>query len=91
MRFEAFSFGSSLDRRRHGRDVVIDRGEVCKRKKRASKKFRDSFGHKPVSQVDFSRPGKPTDNPYVESFNGTFPSRVPERALVEHRGLAAGI
>ncbi len=22
--------------------------------------------------MDFSRPGKPTDNPYVESFNGEF-------------------
>ena len=22
--------------------------------------------------LDFSRPGKPTDNPYVESFNGKF-------------------
>lgn len=21
---------------------------------------------------DFSRPGKPTDNPYIESFNGSF-------------------
>jgi hypothetical protein len=28
MRFEAFSFGSSSDRRRHGRDLVIDHGEV---------------------------------------------------------------
>jgi putative transposase len=23
-------------------------------------------------KIDFSRPGKPTDNAYVESFNGTF-------------------
>jgi putative transposase len=23
-------------------------------------------------QLDFSRPGKPTDNPYIESFNGKF-------------------
>lgn len=52
MRFEAFSFGSSSDRRCHGRDVVIDHGEVCERKKRASKKFRDSFGHKPVSMQE---------------------------------------
>jgi putative transposase len=22
--------------------------------------------------LDFSRPGKPTDNPYIESFNGKF-------------------
>lgn len=23
-------------------------------------------------QLDFSRPGKPTDNPFIESFNGKF-------------------
>ena len=26
--------------------------------------------------LDFSRPGKPTDNPYVESFNGKFRAAV---------------
>jgi hypothetical protein len=30
-------------------DVVIDRGEVRKRKKKASKKFRAAFGHTPLS------------------------------------------
>jgi len=30
-------------------DVVIDRGDVRKRKKKPSKKFRDAFGHTPVS------------------------------------------
>jgi hypothetical protein len=30
-------------------DVVIDRGEVQKRKKGASKKFRAAFGHTPLS------------------------------------------
>jgi len=29
--------------------VVIDRGEVRKRKKKPSKKFRDTFGHTPIS------------------------------------------
>jgi putative transposase len=28
--------------------------------------------HKEVT-LDFSRPGKPTDNSYIESFNGKFP------------------
>jgi putative transposase len=36
-------------------------------------------------QIDFSRPGKPTDNAYVESFNGTLAGRVFGCALV--RGL----
>jgi len=29
--------------------VVIDRGQIHKRKKKPSKKFRDAFGHTPVS------------------------------------------
>ena len=50
MRFEDFPFGSLLiDGVTHEHDVVIDRGEVRKRKKKASKRFRDSFGHTPLS------------------------------------------
>jgi len=50
MRFEKFSFGSiRIDRVTYEHDVVIDRGEVRKRKKKPSKKFRESFGHTPVS------------------------------------------
>ena len=50
MRFEAFSFGSiRIDGVTYGYDVVIERGEVRKRKKKASKKFRGAFGHTPLS------------------------------------------
>jgi hypothetical protein len=50
MRFEKFSFGSiRLDGVTYEHDVVIDRGKVRKRKKKPSKKFRDEFGHTPVS------------------------------------------
>jgi hypothetical protein len=50
MRFEAFSFGSiRIDGVTHNHDVVIDRGKVHKRKKKPSKKFRDAFGHTPLS------------------------------------------
>ena len=31
-------------------------------------------------KLDFSRPGKPTDNPYIESFNG----RLREECLNQH-------
>src|SRR5450759_5910185 len=49
-RFEAFSFGSiRIDGITYEHDVVIDRGEVRKRKKKPSKKFRDAFGHTPLS------------------------------------------
>ena len=50
MRFEEFSFGSiQIDGVSYDHDVVIDRGEVRKRKKKASKKFREAFGHTPLS------------------------------------------
>ena len=50
MRFEAFSFGSiRIDGVTYEHDVVIDHGQVRQRKKKASKQFRDAFGHTPVS------------------------------------------
>jgi hypothetical protein len=50
MRFESFSFGSiQIDGVRYENDVVIDRGKVRKREKKPSKKFRDAFGHTPLS------------------------------------------
>ena len=50
MRFDGFSFGSvRIDGVSYDHDVVIDRGEVRKRKKKASKKFREALGHTPLS------------------------------------------
>ncbi|MCI0442647.1 MTH938/NDUFAF3 family protein, partial [bacterium] len=50
MRFEEFSFGSiRIDGVTYEHDVVIDRGEVSKRKKKPSKKFREEYGHTPLS------------------------------------------
>ena len=50
MHFEGFSFGLiRIDGVSYEHDVVIDRGEVRKRKKKASKQFRDLFGHTPLS------------------------------------------
>ena len=50
MRYEAFSFGSiRIDGVTYTHDVVIDRGQVRKRKKKPSKRFREAFGHTPVS------------------------------------------
>src|SRR2546429_9990494 len=50
MRFDKFSFGSlQIDGSTYEHDVVIDRGEIRKRKKKPSKKFRDEFGHTPLS------------------------------------------
>jgi hypothetical protein len=45
MHFEDFSFGSiRIDGITYEHDVVIDRGQVRKRKKKPSKRFREAFG-----------------------------------------------
>src|SRR5229473_2688275 len=50
MRFQKFSFGAiRIDGITHEHDVIIDRGQVRKRKKKPSKKFRGDFGHTPLS------------------------------------------
>jgi hypothetical protein len=50
MRFEKFSFGSiRIDGVTYEHDVLIDRGKVRKRKKKPSKKYRERFGHTPLS------------------------------------------
>jgi hypothetical protein len=50
MKFEAFSFGSlRIDGVTYAHDVVIDRGKIRKRKKKPSRKFRQQFGHTPLS------------------------------------------
>jgi hypothetical protein len=50
MRFEQFEFGSiRIDGTTYKHDVVIDRGQVRKRKKKPSRQFRGQFGHTPLS------------------------------------------
>ena len=50
MRIDRFSFGTiRIEGETYQRDVVIDRGEVRPRKKKASRPFREEFGHTPLS------------------------------------------
>ena len=50
MQFSHFEFGViGIDGVTYEHDVVVDRGEVHRRNKKASKKFRDTFGHTPLS------------------------------------------
>jgi hypothetical protein len=50
MQLDQFRFGAiRIDGVTLTSDVVIDRGDVRKRKKKASKPFRDRFGHTPLS------------------------------------------
>ena len=50
MHFDKFSFGTlRIDGSTYEQDLVIDRGEIRKRRKAPSKRFRDEFGHTPLS------------------------------------------
>ena len=50
MQLDRFRFGSiRIDGIRYENDVVIDRGEIRKRKKKRSRPFREQFGHTPLS------------------------------------------
>jgi hypothetical protein len=50
MHFDRFSFGAlRIDGSTYEQDVVIDCGEIRKRKKAPSRRFRDEFGHTPLS------------------------------------------
>jgi len=53
MCFDKFSFGSiRIDGVTHDYDVVVDRGEIRKRKKKPSKRFSGAFGHTPLSTAE---------------------------------------
>ena len=50
MRFETFSFGSlRIDGVTYHHDLAIYSGDMRKRKKKPSKKFRETLGHTPLS------------------------------------------
>src|SRR5262245_57036023 len=50
MRIAEFSFGRiTINGVTYEHDVVIDHGQIRKRKKKPSKRFRDAFGHTPLS------------------------------------------
>ncbi|HEY7442924.1 MAG TPA: MTH938/NDUFAF3 family protein [Vicinamibacterales bacterium] len=50
MQISHFAFGTlEIDGITYEHDVIIDHGGIRKRKKKASKKFRDAFGHTPLS------------------------------------------
>jgi len=53
MRFTCYSFGSvQVDGVAYDHDLIIDRGKIRKRKKAASRTFRDAHGHTPLSAAE---------------------------------------
>ena len=50
MRVNNLSFGTiTIDGVTYEKDIIIDRGTINKRRKKESKKYRDRFGHTPLS------------------------------------------
>jgi hypothetical protein len=53
VQFSDYSFGSiAIDGVTYDRDVVVDRGEIRKRKKGPSKELRAEYGHTPLSAAE---------------------------------------
>jgi hypothetical protein len=49
LHFDSFSFGTiQIDDTVYGHDVIIDRGEIRKRKKKPLRRFREQFGPTPL-------------------------------------------
>ena len=87
MRFEHFSFGSiRIDGTTHEHDIVIDRGEVRKRKKKPSKKFRDAFGHTPLS-IEEKIPWKCRRLVVGTGANGAMPVMKEVKVEAKHRKI----
>ncbi len=53
MKWGKCRYGSlKIDGERYRKDVILDRGELRKRKKKPSRAFREEFGHTPVSLLE---------------------------------------
>ena len=53
MRLSGYCFGSvQVDGVTYDHDLIIDRGKIRKRKKAASRKLRDVYGHTPLSVAE---------------------------------------
>lgn len=87
MRIEKFSFGSiQIDGETYEHDVVIDQGEIKKRKKKPSKKFRDKFGHTPLS-IEEKIPWKCRQLIIGNGFSSALPVMDAVKRNAEKRGV----
>ena len=60
-----------IEQIKHGQKAVPIRIQVDNGSEFISKAL-DKWAYDNKVTLDFSRPGKPTDNPFIESFNGSF-------------------
>jgi len=50
MRFDSFTFGAvQIEGVTYEHDLILDRGQIRKRNKKASKQYRDAYGHTPLT------------------------------------------
>lgn len=82
--YSRYCLAIRADRSIKGSDVAQVVQQVCERSRHVPKRIQVDNGSEFISKaldkwayendvtLDFSRPGKPTDNPYIESFNGSF-------------------
>jgi hypothetical protein len=88
MRFQNFSFGSiRIDDITFENDVVIDQGEIRKRKKKSSKRFRGDFGHTPLS-INEEIPWKCRTLVIGTGMNGALPVMDEVKKEAERRNVA---
>jgi putative transposase len=62
---------AALEKLKQENNVVVKRIQVDNGSEFISKAM-DRWAYENKVTLDFSRPGKPTDNPFIESFNGSF-------------------
>jgi hypothetical protein len=87
LKFEKFAFGSiRIDGVDYEHDVVIDRGEISKRKKKASRKYREAYDHTPLSAAE-NIPWKCTRLVVGTGAHGLLPVMDEVRAEAERRGV----
>jgi len=87
VKFEKFEFGSiRIDGADYEYDVVIDRGEVVKRRKKASRKYREAYDHTPLSLAE-DLPWKCRRLVVGTGAHGLLPVMDEVRAEAERRGV----
>ncbi len=87
MQLTGFKFGSiQIDGVVYEYDVVIDRGKVAKRKKKASKRYRAMYDHTPLSLAE-NIPWKCRRLLVGTGAHGGMPVMAEVREEAEHRGV----
>ncbi|MGB8020817.1 MAG: MTH938/NDUFAF3 family protein [Candidatus Nanopelagicales bacterium] len=87
MRAKLLAFGLiEIEGQQYDYDVVIDRGEIRKRRKGPSKQYRDRYGHTPLS-IDEEIPWRGKQLVVGTGADGALPIMAEVRDEAERRGV----